>query len=119
MTALWNLLNSPLAVAVLAAAVLWWLNWLYSRRPSWRKWEGTIIAAVKAAEKAVPDDHANTSVRRLDEAMRYVLRVYEDVCQRRPTAAEAAELREGVQIVHADLDARGTLHAASEPNAGP
>lgn len=107
--ALWNALNSPVTIAALAAVALWLLNRLYAAKPNWRKWEGTIIAAVKAAEKAVPDDAANKALHRLDEALRYVLGVFEEVEQRRATEAEVAELKEGIQVKHAELEAAGVL----------
>jgi hypothetical protein len=109
MELLWTGLNSPAAIAGLAALVLWALNKLYARRPAWQAFEGSIIAAVKRAEKEIPDDTPNKAMAKLNSAMQYVVRVFEEVNRRRPTDAEQAELREGIQIVHADLEAAGNL----------
>ena len=109
---LWAALNSPAGIAAMAGLVLYLLNRLYAARPAWRQFEGTIIAAVKFAEKHIPDDAANKSLKRLDAALRYVLRVYEEVRGREPTRRELAELREGIQVKHAELEASGGLHHA-------
>ena len=107
--ALWNALNSPVAIAALAGLVLWLLNRLYAARPEWKRWEGTIVAAVKAAEKAVPDEAEHKALRRLNEALNYVQAVFEEVEHRRATEAEVAALKEGIQIKHAELEAAGGL----------
>jgi hypothetical protein len=88
--------------------VLWLLNRLYAAKPTWQPFEGTIIAAVKWAEKEIPDDTPNKSLVRLNAALNYVVKVYE---QARGTATEQvkAQLREGIQIVHAELEAAGNL----------
>ncbi len=108
-TGLWTFVNSPAAIAAFAAGLLWLLNRLYAARPLWQRYEGTVIAAIKAAEKAIPDDAPNTAIQRLDFALRYVLDVYESARSRPATAKEAAEFREGIQVVHADIEAAGTL----------
>jgi hypothetical protein len=111
----WNVLNSPAVIAALAAALLWGLNRIYARRPTWQAFEGTIIAAVKWAEKTIPDSpgeeatSGRKSLARLDAALKYVLDVYEQARGRGADEKTAAELREGIQIVHAQLEAQGTL----------
>ena len=52
---------------------------------------------------------------KLDAALRYVLGVFEDVEGRRATPTEVADLKEGIQIVHADLEAGGALDKAATP----
>ena len=108
----WTALNSPAVIAGLAAVVLWAINRLYAKRPAWQAYEGSIIAAVKWAEKQIPDDTPNKAAAKLNAAMQYVLRVFEEVNHRRATDAETSELREGVQILHAELEAAGGLTAS-------
>jgi hypothetical protein len=115
----WTVLNSPAVIAALAALVLWALNKLYAKRPAWQAYEGSIIAAVKCAEKEIPDDTPNKAMARLNAAMQYVLRVYEEVNHRRPNEAETADLREGVQIMHAELETTGTLAKAPHGQEAP
>ena len=110
---IWNVLNSPAVIAVLAGGMLWLLNRLYAAKPAWQAFEGTIIAAVKWAEKEIPDDTPNKALNRLNAALNYVTKVYE---QARGTPAESkvqTELREGIQIVHAELEASGNLDKAA------
>ena len=105
----WNVLNSPAVIALLAGGLLWLLNRVYAARPAWQAFEGTIIAAVKWAEKEVRDDNPNTALSRLDAALNYVLKVYEEARGKPADAKTEAELREGIQIVHAELEASGVL----------
>ena len=107
----WSVMNSPAIIALLAGGLLWLLNKFYAAKPAWQPMEGTIIAAVKWAEKEIPDDTPNKALVRLNAALGYVVKVYE---QARGPATEQvkAELREGIQIVHAELEAAGNLDKA-------
>jgi hypothetical protein len=105
----WEALNSPAVIALLAGGLLWLLNRLYAARPAWQPFEGTIISAVKWAEKQIPDDTPNKALNRLNAAMSYVLKVYEEARGKPADPKTRAELREGVQIVHAELEASGNL----------
>ena len=115
---IWNVLNSPAVIALLAGGMLWLLNRLYAAKPAWQAFEGTIIAAVKWAEKEIPDDTPNKALNRLNAALNYVVKVYEEA-RGKPVDAEAkAELREGIQIVHAELEASGNLPSPRLRQAG-
>ena len=107
--AIWTLLNSPVGITAVAGVVLWLLNRIYSKKPLWKRFEGAIITGIKFAEKNISDQTPNKSLKRLDEALKYVLRVYAEVEKKAATAAEVSELREGIQITHAELEAKGTL----------
>lgn len=100
-----EILNSPLAITVAASICIWLLGRIYTKKPTWQKFEGTVIAAIRSAEKAVPDNSENKAVKRLDEALKYVLTVFEKVEGRTATAAEKAEITEGIQIVHNNIEA--------------
>ncbi|HOI56118.1 MAG TPA: hypothetical protein PLP01_12770 [Phycisphaerae bacterium] len=106
---IWNVLNSPAVIAVLAGGLLIVLNRLYAAKPTWQAFEGTIIAAVKWAEKEIPDDTPNKAFNRLNAALNYVLKVYQEARGKPADAKAQAELREGIQIVHAELEASGNL----------
>jgi hypothetical protein len=106
---IWNVLNSPAVIAVLAGGLLWLLNRLYAAKPAWQALEGTIIAAVKWAEKEIPDDTPNKAFNRLNAALNYVVKVYEAARGKPADGKVKAELREGIQIVHAELEASGNL----------
>jgi len=105
----WSALNSPAGIAAIAGIVLYLLNRLYAAKPTWAQYEGAIISAVRFAEKEIPDDVSNKGMARLDQALKYVLAVFEQVNGRRATETEAASLKEGIQIVHNELDTEGVL----------
>ena len=107
---LWQALNSVPGIMLLAALIGWLLSRLYSFRPAWEAYEGTIISAIKYAEKAIPDDADNKALARLDAALRYVVKVYTETHRgKQPSASVTNELREGIQVVHDRLESRGTL----------
>jgi len=109
MNLLWQLLNTPAGVTVLATIALWLLNRIYQAKPAWRQFEGTIIAAIKHAEKVIPDDSDNASVERLNNALQYVITVYGEMKGRPPSPKISAQLREAIQVKHAELEASGAL----------
>ena len=108
-TWLWSILNSPAGIAMLAGLVGYGLVSLYRWRPAWAAWEGSIIQAVKLAEKTIPDDTPNAGLRRFDEALKFILRIYDERTGRQPPASLLDSLREGISIVHDDLEANKTL----------
>ena len=110
---IWNVLNSPAVIALLAGGMLWLLNRLYAAKPAWQAFEGTIIAAVKWAEKEIPDDTPNKALNRLNAALNYVTKVYEQARGKPADSKVQTELREGIQIVHAELEASGNLDKAA------
>ena len=105
----WAVINSPAGIAAIVGLILWLLNRLYAAKPAWQKYEGAIISGIKYAEKQIPDDADNKSLARLDAALRYVLKVYQEVNNRSATAKEIADLKDGISIVHNELEAEGTL----------
>lgn len=104
---LWSALNSPTGVVVMASVVLWVLNRVYAKKPAWQRFEGTIIQAVKWAEKTIPDNTANKAAKRMDEALQYVLRIYEHTQGKSANPKTKADLKQGISIVHAELEASG------------
>lgn len=106
---IWAVANTPAIIATAALLVIWLLNRVYAAKPGWQKREGDIIAAIKFAERTILDDNPNKSVRRLDAALQYVLKIYKQTGRAAPSAAEREELRQGIQIKHAELEANGNL----------
>jgi len=109
----WNVLNSPAGITAVAGLLLYGLNWLYSRKPLWQQYEGTIISAIRTAEKLVPDDTQNASLAKFDAALQFVLKVFEERNNRQATIAEKAALQEGINILHNKLDGAGALNVPS------
>jgi len=105
----WAALNSPAGITAIAGALLWALNRLYTAKPLWQQYEGTVIAAIRFAEKNIDDETPNAGLAKLDSALQYVLKVYEQSAGRRATQAEIAQFTNGIQVVHNGLEAEGLL----------
>lgn len=106
---IWSAMNSPLGITFVAGIVLWLLNRLYSAKPKWRLFEGTIVAAIKWAEKEIPDGTKNKSMQRLDAALRYTIDIYEKT-QKKPASEKVkTAMREGIQITQVHLESAGVL----------
>ena len=65
----WDLLNTPAAITMIAGGFLWVLNKLYTAKPAWAAYEGTIISGIKFAERMVPDNTENKAVVKLNTAI--------------------------------------------------
>jgi len=112
---IWDFLNSPAGITLVAGVVLALLNKLYAGKPAWQKFEGAIIEACKYAEKIVPNETENKGLQRLDEALKYVERIYYEVKGVAPTGKVQQSLKEGIRIKHAELEAAGTLGKSPPP----
>ena len=64
--------NSPIAITFVAGILLYGLNKFYDKNPKWKKYEGSIISAIKMIEKGLPDD----SKSKLDAALKYIIGVH-------------------------------------------
>lgn len=113
--AAWEIINSPAIIALVAGGMLWALNKLYAAKPTWKAFEGTIIAAVKWAEKQIPGDVSNKALRKLDAALQYVVRIYEQATGKAADHAVRQDLTQGIQIIHAELEAAGNLDKPAVP----
>ena len=105
MTALkvvWEVMNSPIGITAAILVMSWILNKMYSKKPLWKQYEGTIFAAIRKIEKAIPD--SNKSLEKLDAALKYVCDVYEARTGKSATDAVKADFEEGIQIVHATVE---------------
>ena len=105
----WEVLNSPVGVSLVASVALWAINKLYAAKPAWQKYEGALIKAVQWAEREIPDDAQNKYLKRADLALQYALDAYAKLEGRRADARMKAELAQGIEVVHADLETAGVL----------
>jgi hypothetical protein len=78
---------------------------------AWQRYEGTIITAIKLAEKAIPHDTPDAGLQKLNHALKFVLNAYYDAHDCRPSRKMTRELKEGIQIKHAELQRNGDLSA--------
>lgn len=100
-------LNSNGAVALIASIGLFLLGKLQKGKPevfSWlKKYEGAIISGIKQAEILIPDDTENKSLKKLDLALEYIIRVIEQAEQRKLSEAEKAEIENAVSAKHDEM----------------
>jgi hypothetical protein len=114
-----NFLNSSVGIALVWAGMVGLFMWLASRsnpfQEKWKAWEGSIITGIKLAEKEIPDDTPNSGLAKLDAALRFVLNAYAEANNgKQPSAKEVEQIRQGIQIKHADLDRFGGLSKPKE-----
>ena len=103
----WTFVNSGAGITIMASILFYGLNRLYAKKPTWAAYEGTIISAIKFAEKAIDDESSSGGMKKLDEAFKYVLKVYQEVTGKRASAKVEAELKDGIGIVHNRLEKIG------------
>ena len=109
-----SILNSAVGIAVIWAALVALFLWLSSEfnpfQEKWRAWEGSIITAIKLAEKEVPDNIPDKGLAKLDAALRFVIQAYADAHSgKHPSAKLIEHLKQGIQIKHHELDRFGKL----------
>jgi len=106
----WNILNTPAAITAIAGVVLWVLNRLYVAKPAWAKYEGSIIGAIKYAERiTINKGGVNKSPEKLNTALQYIIDVHKKVTGQRASKKLEASLIEGIQIIHDELEQTGTI----------
>ena len=109
-----QILNSGFGLAIIWAALVFFFIWLSSKfnpfNEKWKEWEGSIITGIKLAEKQIPDDTPNAGLAKLDAALRFVLQAYADANNgKHPSQKLIEQIKQGIQIKHADLDRYGGL----------
>ncbi len=109
-----KLLNSGVGFVVIWAVLVGVFFWLSSKfnpfQEKWKEWEGSIITGIKLAEKEIPDDTPSAGLAKLDAALRFVLKAYADANNgKQPPAKLIEQIKQGIQIKHADLDRYGGL----------
>ncbi len=97
-------------LAVIGVGVKMLANWFLSASGlKWKKYEGWAVTAVKAAEKAIPDDTQNKGLRRFDKALQVFLSKYTAATGVVPSDADLAGIENLINIVHARLETEGGL----------
>ena len=109
-----HLINSAFGFAMLWAAMVAFFFWLASRfnpfQEKWREWEGSIITAIKLAEKQIPDGTPSGGLAKLDHALQFVLDAYAQANSgKEASAALVEQFKQAIQIKHAELDRWGGL----------
>ena len=119
LSGIWTFLNSGIGFAIVWAALVGFFIFLASKfnplQEKWKQYEGSIITGIKLAEKQIPDDTPNGGLAKLDAALRFVLNAYAEANNgKQPSAALIEQIKQGIQIKHADLDRYGGLSSRKE-----
>lgn len=97
--------------AIIGALVAWLAKWWATETGlKWKKYEGWAITAVKAAEKAIPDDTPNKSWKRANDALLTFVSKYEKATGTAPSEKDLVQIENLLNIVHEALEADGTLN---------
>ncbi len=114
-----KLLNTDMVVSLVIGAIVTYLvKWFAtSQGASFKKYEGLLMTAIKAAEKLIPDDTPNKGAARADHAMKLFVEEYERVTgvSADQKVVEAAAL--AIPRIHALLESGGNL-APQNPQSG-
>lgn len=111
--------NTPTGFAILWTAIVGFIIYLASKYnpfvEAWRKYEGSIIAGIRFAEKSIDDSTENKSLAKLDAALKYVIKAYEDANSgKSPSETLINAFKEGIQIKHDQMERVGTLPKATK-----
>lgn len=92
-------------LAVIGVGVKMLANWFLSASGlKWKKYEGWAVTAVKAAEKAIPDNTPNKGLLRFDKAMQVFLSKYKAATGVEPNDTDLAGIENLINIVHERLE---------------
>lgn len=116
---IWAVLNSPAAITAVVAVVAAIIARVAFLKGVWEKYAGVATAAVRMAEKAVPDNAENKAIRKLDEALKYLVNIFTELEGRAPTPDEQLELRNAIEESLTELQAQGIIPGAKDPLSYP
>ena len=101
----WTQLNTPSGIALIAAVWSWVMAKLFTSKPKWKQYydqyKGHMVAAVKYAEKQIPDDTENKSARRADAALQYVIGV---IAASQNATPDIGALKQALNVVHDETE---------------
>ena len=105
---LWTMLNSPVAATVIASILAAILGKIFLAKPEWKvvyeKYKPAFMAAVKYAEKLIPDETPSAGLRRLDVALQKVVEI-DAALNSVPTPI----LTQVMNMVHAEAESGGNI----------
>jgi trehalose-6-phosphatase len=101
-------LNSATGATTIGGTIALILARIFTWKPRWKAiyddYHGVLIAAVKEAEKAIPDTTENKALRRLDAAMRIAI-----TTDSRLSGYTEADLKQALTVMHAGAEAGNYL----------
>jgi len=104
-----ELLSQPAVITAIAGFFAWLVARVFASKPTWKKYEGLMISAVKMAEKIIPDTSTNKSIDRANAALQAFIAQYNQIYSAEPSAALLQEVKANLPLVHDLLDAEDNL----------
>jgi hypothetical protein len=106
-----KLLSTDAVVTLLVGAfVTYIVKWLASKdAEKFKKYEGYAITAIKAAEKAIPDNSQNKGLNRLNFALTVFLSKYEKATGTKTSDKEVAQIESWISELHSVAEESGIL----------
>ena len=105
---LWTFVNSPVGLTVIGAVLAYVLGKVFTAKPAWKaavlKYGPILMQAVKYAEKKIPDGSGNVGLRRLDEALKFVITL-----EPKLKGVDTESLKQALTAVHTQAEASGNL----------
>jgi hypothetical protein len=102
-----SILNTDAAITTILGIFAWLIARVFAAKPEWKaiteKYGPYLISAVKAAEKAIPNDVENKSLARLDFAAQAFLTAFPD------SGISTESVKAAITDIHAKLEAGGNL----------
>jgi len=113
MAFLWEKMNTPAGLELVAIFCAFVAGKIYLTKPKWKKYyddyQGYLVAAIKFAEKTVPKgDNATTAERRATAALNYALGVIQ-AGKKNPSVLDKDALGQALNVVHDEADSNSTL----------
>jgi len=102
-------LNSNLGLMLIVLLGLAFVALIVKWKPKLAKYKGRCVAAIKWAENIIPDGTPNKSLRRLDAALDFMIKVIESREGRKPNAKIIDDIKDTLCLVHNQLEADGVL----------
>ena len=103
----YEFLNSPVGLLIVAALISWLTKKVYFRKPGWKeivdKYKPSLMSAVKYAEKKIDDKHPNKTLARLDMALEYIIDL------NRELAKNEEDVKHALTVTHAEAEKDGNL----------
>ena len=106
-----KLLSTDAVIMIIIGIFVTYITkWLASKdSEAFKKYEGYAITAIKAAEKAIPDDIPNKGLNRLDFALKTFVSKYEMATGLTTKPVEVAKIEAWISAVHSELEGAGIL----------
>lgn len=117
-SSIWIFLNSGVGLLLIwCLLIALSIHLLYRFNPyqeKWRQYEGSIITAIKLAEKQIKCNSPNSAMAKLDKALQFVIDAYAEANDGKlPSDALIEQIRQGIQIKHNEMVSMGMLPRTS------